>query len=193
MPRLTFPVVEAMSDDQRKVYDATIAGRRGRAPANVMVWLRSPELAARAQRLGEFVRYETVLGPRLSELAILVVARHWTSHYEWSVHRGEALQAGVAETVVEAIASRQTPLFAAGDEAAVYAFASEIMTRHAVSAPTYHAAVAALGEKGVVELVGVIGYYTFVAMTLSTFEIEPAPGSPRLDQGHSQSEGIGKG
>jgi 4-carboxymuconolactone decarboxylase len=90
MTRLTFPCVHDMTDAQRTVYDATVAGRRGRVPAPVLAWLHSPELASRAQRLGEFVRDETTLNPRLSELAILVVARHWTSQYEWAAHEAEA-------------------------------------------------------------------------------------------------------
>ena len=79
MSRLSFPAREAMSDAAREVYDATASGRRGVVPANVMVWLRSPVFAARAQKLGEFARYETSLGARRSEIAILVVARHWTA------------------------------------------------------------------------------------------------------------------
>lgn len=180
MARLTFPAVEHMDADQRRVYDATVAGRRGTAPANVMAWLRSPELADRAQQLGEFVRYSTTLPPRLSELAILVVARHWTSQYEWAVHRAEALEAGLAEGIIDDIAARRAPQCSEPDERAVYEFAAALMTRCQVPSGLYARAVAVIGEKGVVELVGLLGYYTLVAMTLNTFEIEPPPGSEPL-------------
>ena len=90
MSRLSVPTLDEMTAEQRAVYDATAAGRRGRTPANVMAWLHSPELASRAQQLGEFVRYNTTLTPRLSELAILLVARHCTSQYEWAAPFGKA-------------------------------------------------------------------------------------------------------
>src|SRR2546426_12540188 len=103
MPRITIPTPAEMNDEQRQVYEATVAGRRGRAPAPLLVWLQSPELANRAQKLGELVRYETTLPPRLSELAILVVARFWTAHYEWFAHKREALKAGVDPGVIDDI------------------------------------------------------------------------------------------
>jgi 4-carboxymuconolactone decarboxylase len=86
---------EEMSPAQRQVADEAAAGKRGRVPAPLRAWLHSPELGARAQRLGEFLRYDTVLGPYLSELAILVTARAWTAHYEWYAHKREGLKAGI--------------------------------------------------------------------------------------------------
>lgn len=175
MPRLSFPAREAMSEAAREVYDATADGRRGTVPANVMVWLRSPALAARAQRLGEFARYETSLGPRRSEIAILVVARHWTAQYEWAMHAAEATRAGVPADVIADIAARQTPRFDDETERIVYEFSAALVHSHAVPDATYRAAVETLGEQATVELVGVLGYYTLVAMTLNAFEIEPPP------------------
>ncbi len=96
MSRIALPTPDTMTAAQRQAYDAIVAGRRGRAPAPFLAWLHSPELASRAQKLGEFVRYETTMGPRLSELAILVVARWWSSEYEWAIHKAEALKAGVS-------------------------------------------------------------------------------------------------
>lgn len=171
MPRITLPREAELSDAQRAVYKATVAGRRGRAPAPLTAWLSSPELASRAQQLGEFVRYETSLAPRLSELAILVTARHWTSQYEWYAHKREALKAGLDEKLIEAIRLRQTPVFEHEDEAVVYAFACELHCTTHVSDELYVRAVSLLGETGTVELVGVLGYYTLVAMTLNTFNI----------------------
>jgi 4-carboxymuconolactone decarboxylase len=176
MPRLTLLTPDVMNGDQRKVYAATVAGRRGRAPANVLAWLHSPEMASRAQRFGEYVRYETTLGPRLSELAILVVARQWTSQYEWSIHKTEALKAGLAPQIINDIAARKRPECSDRKEQVVYDFATALIETRSVPADIYDAAVAALSERTVVELVGVLGYYTLVAMTLNTFEIEPHGG-----------------
>jgi len=98
-----------MNAAQRRVADAAASGKRGRMPAPLRAWLHSPELGDRAQRLGEFLRYDTSLGPALSEIAILVTARAWTAHYEWYAHKREALKAGVDPAVIEAIARRERP------------------------------------------------------------------------------------
>ncbi|MCC7032074.1 MAG: carboxymuconolactone decarboxylase family protein [Acidobacteria bacterium] len=169
-----------MKPDQRAVYAKTVAGRRGSVPANVLVWLHSPDLAARAQKLGELVRYETTLGPRWSELAILVVARHWTCHYEWAVHRIEADRAGVPDDVVEAIAERREPTLEDETDLAVFRFASTLVESGRVPEEVYRAAVLAVGQKAVVELVALVGYYTMVAFTLNAFEVPPPAGSPGL-------------
>jgi 4-carboxymuconolactone decarboxylase len=146
-----------------------------------MVWLRSPTFAARAQHLGEFARYETTLGPRRSELAILVVARHWTSQYEWGIHAGEAARAGIPDEVIAAIAARQPPRLDDEAERLVFEFSSALVRSHGVPDDLYRATVAAIGEQATVELVGVLGYYTLVAMTLNTFEIAaPAGGQAPL-------------
>lgn len=162
-----------MKPEQRAVYAQTMGGRRGSVPANVLVWLQSPNLAARAQKLGEFVRYDTVLPPRLSELAILVVARHWSSQYEWAVHETEAAQAGLPIAVVAAIRNREEPDLPSGDRA-VYVFARALVETGHVPDNAYHAVADVMGTRAVVELTALIGYYTMVAMTLNTFDI-PAP------------------
>lgn len=162
---------EAMTPEQKRTADEATSGKRGRMPAPLGAWIHSPEFGARAQRLGEFLRYETSLGPALSELAILVTARHWTSHYEWFVHKREAQKAGLDPAVIAAIAERRKPAFADPRAAAVYDYATALIETHAVPQPIHEAAVAALGEAGTVELVGVLGYYALVSMTLNAFEI----------------------
>ncbi|WNJ92302.1 carboxymuconolactone decarboxylase family protein [Bosea sp. 685] len=162
---------EEMNEAQRRVAEEAASGKRGRVPAPLRAWLHSPEFGARAQRLGEFLRYDTSLGPQLSELAILVTARRWTSHYEWFVHKREGLKAGFDPAVVAAIARREKPDFAAPAQQAVYDYAMALHETHAVPAAVHAAAVRELGEAGVVELVGVLGYYTLVSMTLNAFEI----------------------
>lgn len=178
MARIKIREREEMTDEQKRIYDATAAGKRGRVPAPLAVWLESPVLAERAQKLGEFARYETSLGPKLSELAILVVARHWTSQFEWCVHKAEALKTGVEPTVIEDIANRRQPYLQSEAERAVYEFSVTLNEKHSVPEALYRRTVDAIGERGVVELVGILGYYTLISMTLNTFEIEPPDGQP---------------
>ena len=163
---------DEMTPDQRRVAEAAASGKRGRLPAPLRAWLHSPEMGDRAQRLGEFLRYDTSLDPGLSELAILVTARAWTAQYEWYAHKREALKAGIDPSVIDAIARRQSPMLSDPRAQAVYDYAQELHTHHMVTEPVHAAAVAAVGETGVVELVGLLGYYTLVAMTLNAFEID---------------------
>jgi 4-carboxymuconolactone decarboxylase len=160
------------------VYAQTVAGRRGSVPANVMVWLRSPDLAARAQKLGELVRYDTTLEPRVLELAVLIVARRWHTPYEWAVHVTEARKAGLDDAIVDAIRAGSTPAFGEPGERVVYDFVSALVADGRVDDDLYRAAIGDLGERAVVELVMVVGYYTMVSFTLNVFDI-PAPGGAR--------------
>ena len=179
MLRFVAPDPATLTDAQRRVMDEVRAGRRGTVPANVLAWLPSPELARRAAALGEFVRYETSLGAGLSELAILVVARHWSCAYEWAVHAGEAAAAGVPAHVIAAIARGATPVLPDPD-VAVYAFARELVATGRIADATYARVNDALGEAGVVDLIGVVGYYTLVAFTLNAREVPAPDGAPRL-------------
>lgn len=171
MTRIQMPARQDMSARQAEIYDATVSGPRGKAPAPLAAWLASPELASRAQHLGAFVRYGTSLPAVLSELAILVTARHWNAHYEWYAHKKEALKAGLAPAIIDAIAADAAPEFADDGERLVYEFSVQLHAQHRVGDTLYAQAVARLGTPAVVELVGVIGYYTLVAMTLNVFDI----------------------
>jgi 4-carboxymuconolactone decarboxylase len=131
------------------------------------VFIRSPELLTAAQRMGEYLRYRCSLSGRLSELAILLVARHWTQDYEWGAHRKHALEAGVTQATIEAIADARRPAGLTGDEQAVYDFVSEILNSRRVSDPTYEAAKARFGENGVIDLCGIVGYYQLLALTMN--------------------------
>jgi len=171
MSRLHIPEREALSAEQRQALDEIVAGRRGRAGGPLLVWLKSPELARRAQRLGEFARYETSFPPRLSELAILVTARFWTAQYEWYAHKKEALKGGLDPAVIDAIAARRRPEFKNDDERVVYDVATALHETHGVPDDLYRNAVNAFGEQAMVELVGLLGYYSLVSMTLNAFEV----------------------
>jgi 4-carboxymuconolactone decarboxylase len=171
LARIKLPPLDEMTPEQRSAYDEAAGGRRGHAPAPMIAWLQNPELARRAQKLGELMRYETSLPPRLSELAILIVARHWTAHFEWQAHKKEALKAGVSPEVIASIASGKTPELATDEERMVYRIASTLLEKRAIPDALYQEGVRVLRERGIVDLVGVLGYYTLVAMTLNTFEI----------------------
>lgn len=167
---------DEMNDAQRRVAANTTAGKRGRVPAPVRAWMHSAEMADRAQSLGEFLRYDTSLGPYLSELAILVTARFWSAHYEWYAHKREGLAAGIEPAVIDAIATRDVPVFPDAKAKVVYDYVTTLHRDHEIPTDLHEAAVESLGETGVVELVGLIGYYSLVAMTLNAFEIGLPPG-----------------
>jgi 4-carboxymuconolactone decarboxylase len=170
---------EKLSPEQRKVYDAIVAGPRGGVVGPLRVWLQSPELADRAQALGAFCRFGTSLPPRLSELAILVIGAHWQAAFEWRAHAPIGLKAGLDASTIEAIRVGKQPNLTKSDEAAVYAFATELLDTRKVSDVTYKRAVAELSLTAVVELVGVLGYYGLVSMTINAFEVPLPDGAPQ--------------
>ena len=179
--RIEDPSKGEMSNAQRKVAEESASGKRGHLPAPLRAWLHSPEFGNRAQRLGEYLRYDTSLPPALSELAILVTARFWTAHYEWYAHKREALKAGIQASVIDAIATRATPALDDARAAAVYTYTCTLLTSGRVDDALHAEAVKQIGTQGVVELVGIIGYYSLVAMTLNAFEIDLPDGvTPEL-------------
>jgi len=129
--------------------------------------LRSPEFMARLQRLGEYLRYHCALGPRLTEFAILLTARAWTQQIEWSIHAKAARAAGLSSATIAAIAAGRRPAGLEADEAVVYDFFAELEGARSVGDATYARARAALGEQGIVDLVGVAGYYATLAMLMN--------------------------
>src|SRR6202171_3204257 len=155
-----------MNEDQKKTYHESIAGKRGAPPPPMMAWLNSPEMARHATRLGGFLRFDTVFPAKLSEIAILVTARHWTSHYEWYAHKRDALKAGIDPAIIEAIARRQEPGFPDPEAKLVHDYVKTLLATSRAPDAVHIAAVEAFGEQGVVELVGIMGYYSLVALTL---------------------------
>jgi 4-carboxymuconolactone decarboxylase len=161
-----------MSADQKETYDESIAGKRGAPPAPMMAWLNSPEMARHATRLGGVLRFDTIFPAKLSEIAILVTARHCTSHYEWYAHKRLALKGGMDPKVIDAIRDRRTPVFDDPKGQMIYDVAKSLHEGHGVSNALYDAAVDVLTVRGVTEIIGLCGYYTMVSMTLNTFEFE---------------------
>ena len=174
MPRISLPTPESMNADQRLVYDKIVSGRRGKIQGPLRAVLHSAELADRWQALGELLRYNTSLPPRLSELAILVTGRACQSPFEWYAHRVEAEKIGIAPSILEALLAQTLPTGLTPDEAAVVQFATELNQFRSVSDATYADALTRFGERTVVELTALVGYYTMVAMTLNAHEI-PLP------------------
>ena len=174
MPRIPLFPLEKMTDEQRRVYEAVVSGPRGVVVGPLRAALHRPELAEKWSQFGEILRYRTSLPPRLSELAILVTARHWSSQLEWQQHSAAALKAGLAPEIVEAIRLGRRPAFRQDDEEAIYDFALQLHERKSIEDPVYRAVLDRFGAVAVVELTALIGYYTMVAMTLIAHEI-PLP------------------
>jgi 4-carboxymuconolactone decarboxylase len=147
--------------------DNILAGPRGSLNGPFNALLRSPDLGDRLQRVGEYVRFKTSIPPRLNELAILVVAREWTAQYEWLAHSDYALKAGVPPAVIEEIAAGKRPSKLAPDEEAIYAFTRELVDSKHISDAAFDAVKEKFGERGIVDLVGLIGYYHTVSMLLN--------------------------
>ena len=179
MVRLAEPPLEAMSDEQHRVVEAIVA-RMGGLGGPYPAMIHSPKLTDLAQQMGKFIRGETTLPPRLTELAIVTIARLWTAQIEWYAHAPLARKAGIDDSILEAIARRETPEFINRDEKLVYEFSRELNENKRVSDATYAEAVKEFGAQGVVELVGLLGFYTLVAMTLNTFELTPPDGAEGL-------------
>ena len=161
-----------LTEAQRRAAQADIAGPRGALYGPFVPLLRSPELLENAQRMGEYLRYRSAIGIRLSELAILVTARQWNQGVEWAIHAPIAAQVGVPPTVINAIARRERPEGMLVDESVVHDFCIELHQNKEVSDRTYADAVALFGEQGVVDLMGLNGYYTLLAMVMNTARTE---------------------
>lgn len=176
MKRSRTPLLDddALLPEQRVIFDTIAAGKRGVVQGPLRVWLQSPALADRAQALGSFCRYDTLFERRLSELAILVTGAFWRSGFEWAVHAPIGLEAGLSGPVVEAIRRGEAPDFERDDESAVYDFAHQLHETHVVDGVAYARVVELFGVRGAVELVGLLGYYTLISMTINAFEV-PLP------------------
>jgi 4-carboxymuconolactone decarboxylase len=132
------------------------------------VMLRSPEVMLRAGAMGDYMRYRTSLPPALNELIILIVARHWSQPFEWYVHQPTALKAGLNPQIVAAVSKGRRPEGMSSDESIVYEFTTELLRLQNVNDATYAKAVERFGEHGVIDMVGVAGYYSFLSMMMNT-------------------------
>jgi 4-carboxymuconolactone decarboxylase len=162
-----------MSPAQRGVADAIMSGPRQRISGPFNAWLRSPELADRLQKVGEYVRFNTSLDKRLNEMAILMTAQAWGSQYEWYAHAPLAIKAGLDPAVIAAIGAGRKPDNMKDDEAIVWEFTTQLRRDHGVDDAIYARAREKFGERGIIDLIGVNGYYDVVSMTLNVAHVRP--------------------
>lgn len=172
------PLTESnMSEAQLRAARELASGPRGRwnpDGPNALL-LRSPDLMGRTQKVGEYLRYSSALPTRLNEFAILVTARHWTAQVEWIAHHPLALKAGLNPSVADDLAQGKRPAAMQEDEAIIYQFCTELHQTRGVSDATFNAVRDQFGERGVIDLIGLSGYYAMLAMVLNVGQ-QPLPG-----------------
>jgi 4-carboxymuconolactone decarboxylase len=158
---------EQMNPAQRAAADELIAGPRKGVKGPFIALLRSPELLARTQKVGEYLRFHSALPTRLAEFATLVVARTWSQQFEWFVHVPLALEAGTGVETIAALRLGQRPASMSAEEALVHDFTIELTTQHGVGDDTFRRCVDRFGEQGTVDLVGIVGYFAWMSMILN--------------------------
>jgi len=168
---------DKMTDAQKAAVEAFKTARRAADVSGPFVpLLRSPEVMTRARAMGDYLRFNSVLPPRLSEFVILLTARVWTQQYEWNAHSRLALEAGVKPAIVQAIADGRRPAGLADEEEILYDLCDELQRNRSVADATYDRAKAKFGEQGIVDAVGIVGYYTLLAMVMNTARTPLPPG-----------------
>ena len=167
----------ALDDAQRQAVDEFHSARGEPVLGPFVPLLRSPELMRRARALGDYLRYRSRLAPRLRELLILMTAREWTQQTEWSIHDDAARRAGLRAETIDAVAAGRRPDALAEDEAALHDLFVELQRHRCVSDASYARAVELLGEQGVLDAIGIIGYYTLLAMVMNVARTPPPEGA----------------
>jgi 4-carboxymuconolactone decarboxylase len=162
-----------LAAEHRHVYDA-IAQSRGTVGGPWLALLHSPELAARTMHLGSYVRFESNLDHKTVEFTALVTARELDCKHEWAAHVNNAQKAGISLETIRAVHQKQGVEKFSSEDAQIVSFVREVLHSHRVSEPTFQAIYARLGERGMVELTGTIGYYAMLACTLNTFDVATA-------------------
>jgi 4-carboxymuconolactone decarboxylase len=165
---------DKMTPEQRTMTEHVLAGPRRSLDGPMNILLRSPEMGDLAQQFGASMRFLTSMPEKLRELAIIITARHWSSQFEWQAHSRAAAQAGLDASIISAIAEGRRPAKLEPEEAVVYNFVTELLTTKQVSDPTFAAARAQLSERGVVDLIGLLGWYQMVGMLLNV-DRDPLP------------------
>lgn len=158
---------DKLTDAQKKAAEAFAEGRGYAVRGPFVPLIRSPEVMLRAKAMGDYLRFKSTIPPRLSEMVILITAREWTQQYEWVAHHALALKAGLRPEIADAIADSRRPAGMAEDEEAAYDLSVEILRSKRVSDATYRRAVVKFGEQGVIDILGINGYYTFLAIVMN--------------------------
>jgi 4-carboxymuconolactone decarboxylase len=179
-PRLDMPEQDSLTPAQRALCAAIASGPRGtfKFSGPFAIWLHAPELGLVAQALGAHCRYKTSLSPRQSEFAILTTARTWRAQYEWQAHAPMAEKAGVSAKTIRDLKAGRYPGDAPADERAIHDFITELYRTRRVGDRNYRRVLKHLGTTGTVELVGIIGYYALISMTLNVFRAATEPDQP---------------
>jgi 4-carboxymuconolactone decarboxylase len=171
---------DRLTPEQQSLMSAIASGPRGtfKMSGPFFCYLHAPAFGELAQKLGAYCRFGTSIAPRLTEFAILTTAQLWKAQYEWVAHEPQALKAGVKPATIQALRAGREPSSAPKDERALYAFIKEVYATRRAGDRAYKAAHAVVGDAGMVELVGLLGYYAMVAMTLNVFRMPVAEGTP---------------
>jgi 4-carboxymuconolactone decarboxylase len=164
------------TDAQKKAAEEITSGPRKELVGPFIPLLRSPEFMSRLQRVGEYLRFNTKLGPNISEFIILQIARQWTQQFEWYSHESLALKAGIKEDTIKAIAEGQRPAAMTPDEEMIYDYIAELRLHQSVSDPAYAKIVNRFGEQGVIDITGLSGYYTLLGMLMNVARTPLPPG-----------------
>jgi 4-carboxymuconolactone decarboxylase len=177
-----FPQLPAdkMTDVQKKVVADIVAGPRGSFVGPFVPLLRSPDLEARLQKVGEYLRYNAAIGRRNTEFVILITARNWSQQFEWGQHAVIAQKEGIQPAKISAIADGRRPADMTDEEEMLYNFADELLRNKSVSEPTFARVKAKFGEQGVIDMTGLMGYYTTLAMIMNVAQTPGEAGAPRL-------------
>jgi 4-carboxymuconolactone decarboxylase len=179
-PRLPAILMENLTPEQQAIVDAINNGPRGRFinAGPFAVFLHAPTYGMLAQQLGGHLRFNTGVPPRLSEFAVLCTGRYWKAQFEWHAHAKIAAKQGVKEATIRDLYAGRAPKSAPRDEMAIYAFVKELYATRRVTDATYARVQKLLGDTGVVELVGILGYYVLISMTLNVFRMPLPEGTP---------------
>ena len=173
MTRLSLSAYDQLSTDQKRVYDDIAAGPRGSVRGPLAIWLNRPELADAAQSLGRYCRYDCSLPKKLRELAILTTARIWDAEFEWAAHVDHARDAGLSEDIIHALRNDQEVPLTTEAETVVYSVTQTLNTTRALPDDLYKQALDILGRDQLVDLIGLLGYYALISMTIKAFDIDP--------------------
>jgi 4-carboxymuconolactone decarboxylase len=178
MSRIPELTPESMTEAQKEVVELITSGPHGKVMGPYPAWLQSPELAKRARSLSEYLRFQSTPPARLAEIAILITGRHWKAEFEFYAHAQLARKAGVEEPIIQALAAGTRPRFSQTDDAVVYDLCTEMLNTRRISDATYRRALDAFGTQMLVDLVGMMGYYCMVSVTLNAFEASLPAGEP---------------
>jgi 4-carboxymuconolactone decarboxylase len=169
-------------DEQKKAAEEFLATRKVPVFGPFEPMMHSPQVMSLARATGDYLRYHSAIGNTLSELVILITAREWSQDFEWSVHYPIALKAGIAKEIADAVGDGRRPTGMSADEEIVYDFATELHRTKRVSDATYARAEQRFGTKGVVDMTGICGYYSFLAMQLNMARYQVPGDGPRLSR-----------